>query len=171
MAYLDIEKLNKGTVYFTEKNGVKVYLKMEDGAYLVGPKLDGAFVKTFNMSHFSNKDWNEVFTKNVYALTEVAKEILENVTVDVVFKISNQEDYKILLEALQNSTDFTWRSGDDLLEQTKYRESLLLHIENNTVTWCDYDGHISHFPDSVFIDFSASKSVLVDMIEIEGVVF
>lgn len=171
MAYLNIEKLKAGTLYKTDKGKTTVYFKMDGENFKVGTSLYSNYVTTFNMGHFIHDGWEEVSVRKVKALTETAKEILDNVTADVVFKCDDTEDCSRLLEALQNSTEFKWRSGADLLDFIpRGGGAIVLNIKEKNVTFGSYRWLTKGPKDSVFIDFSASKSVLVDTIKIEGVV-
>ena len=179
MAYLNFNKLAegrifKGMVYNDEV--IDRYIKLVDGELHVSLSgKDGTFVKVHCLADYSGCDnWEEVemTVKYVPALTELAKSLLDIKGSRLAVRFSTRECGQQFLEALENSTEFKWKSGAKPTNECSFRrfnDCIFLYNDEKEITWdnlSNFTANVKNVP-SIYVDYDLMATELVELIEIK----
>lgn len=184
MAYLNINKLAEGRIFKGSVTDIynqtmERYVKMQNGYIVRSENIDGPYSvvpETLYQAYMTTNSWVEVkeVTKQVPVLTELAKELLVIEGIRVVVEFSTAADSKQFLEAVENSTEFTWGSGRKATKSTRYgnhNDVIFLYNDEKQITW-DYSynltSNIRGAKSSIYLDYDLMGTELVEILEVKG---
>lgn len=165
MAYLNIQGLLDGKFYTTTYiNGageeVSLYAYV-DGAKDIRVTRDKNLVgggKSLKSSVIQLDTWEEYIPEKKVYLTDKGLEVMK--LSSVAFNIKDKEDYNLLMEAIENSTDLTWNHGDKPTAWGSFSEYILINESYGGNKQAIYWGIYSKNESSPTFDLGKSKGWL-----------
>lgn len=135
MAYLNIEELKNGKSFTTTYiNGVGeevtlyAYIDHDGDIRVTRDKGLNGGGKNLRSLVLLLDTWEEYIPERKVYLTDKGLELME--LSDIGFKFSSHEDYQMMLEAIENSTDIKWNHGDNPTEWSGYNQYLVVSLSS-----------------------------------------